>query len=340
MLHGDHAMVADFGIALAASKRSSNRMTETGMSLGTPYYMSPEQALGERELDARTDVYALGCVTYEMLTGEPPFSGPTAAAIVAKVLTEKPASIIASRDRVPEHVEDAVMTALQKLPADRFATGAEFASALSADTAARAATRATVSARRAMRDRMRDPVFIAVGLVAVGAAALAAWGAERRSSDATPPPVVRIAVTLENTLYGRMSYGGIALSHDGSQLAYVSSDSSKVARVYVRALHNFNELAIPGAVPVFAAAFSPSGESLALASNLDLWMVSIRGGTPRRLAASPTIRGLSWGEDNSIVFSALGALMAWEWRTVGWIRLQYRHFRGRCSVTQRLSAVT
>jgi serine/threonine-protein kinase len=117
LLHGGHALVADFGIALAATSAGS-RMTETGMSLGTPTYMSPEQAMGERTLDARSDVYALGCVLYEMLVGVPPFTGPTAQAIVAKVMTEKPAPPSATRDTVPEGVEDAVLTALAKLPAD------------------------------------------------------------------------------------------------------------------------------------------------------------------------------------------------------------------------------
>src|SRR3954464_6917742 len=92
LLHDGQALVADFGIALAASK-AGTRMTETGMSLGTPHYMSPEQAMGERDLDARSDVYALGCVTYEILTGEPPFSGPTAQAIVAKIMTSEPVQL-------------------------------------------------------------------------------------------------------------------------------------------------------------------------------------------------------------------------------------------------------
>src|SRR4051812_32113790 len=130
LLHDGSALVADFGIALAVSSAGGNRMTETGMSLGTPHYMSPEQAMGEREITARSDVYALGCVTYEMLTGDPPFIGSTAQAIIAKVMTDKPASIRRLRERVPEEVDDAVLTALEKLPADRFATAAEFAAAL------------------------------------------------------------------------------------------------------------------------------------------------------------------------------------------------------------------
>jgi len=133
LLHDGRALVADFGIALAATSAGS-RMTETGMSLGTPHYMSPEQAMGERQLDARTDVYALGCVLYEMLAGDPPFTGSTAQAIVAKVMTERPTALSTVRDTVPEEVEDAVLTALAKLPADRFATAAEFAAALQGQT--------------------------------------------------------------------------------------------------------------------------------------------------------------------------------------------------------------
>ncbi len=141
LLHDGAALVADFGIALAASKAGGARMTETGMSLGTPHYMSPEQAMGEREITARSDVYALGCVTYEMLIGDPPFTGSTAQAIVAKVVTEKPAALTRVRSTIPEAVEDAVLTALEKLPADRFATAAEFSAALAGGVTARATTR-------------------------------------------------------------------------------------------------------------------------------------------------------------------------------------------------------
>jgi serine/threonine-protein kinase len=132
LLHDGRALIADFGIALAASKAGGSRMTETGMSLGTPHYMSPEQAMGEREITARSDVYALAVVTYEMLTGDPPFTGSTAQAIVARVMTEPPRSLVLQRHTIPEQVEAAVLTALEKLPADRFASAAEFAAALKA----------------------------------------------------------------------------------------------------------------------------------------------------------------------------------------------------------------
>ena len=105
-------------------------MTATGMSLGTPHYMSPEQAMGEREITARSDVYSLGAVMYEMLVGEPPFTGPTAQAIVAKVLTTDPEPPRETRKSIPLHVQDAVLLALEKLPADRFATAAAFGEAL------------------------------------------------------------------------------------------------------------------------------------------------------------------------------------------------------------------
>ena len=130
LLHDGRALVADFGIALAASKASGARMTETGMSLGTPHYMSPEQAMGEREITARSDIYALGAVLYEMLTAEPPFTGATAQAVVARVVTESPRPLVPQRHTIPRHVEAAALTALEKLPADRFATAAEFADAL------------------------------------------------------------------------------------------------------------------------------------------------------------------------------------------------------------------
>ncbi len=128
LLVDGQAMVADFGIARALS--SSEALTQTGMAVGTPAYMSPEQAAGERDLDARTDIYGLGCVLYEMLAGEPPFTGPTAQAIVAKALTTSPRPIHRTRSAVPSAVDEVIGRAMARTPADRYASAAEFAAAL------------------------------------------------------------------------------------------------------------------------------------------------------------------------------------------------------------------
>ena len=132
LLGAGHALVADFGIAGALQDRDGqSRLTETGVVLGTPHYMSPEQAAGDRSLDRRTDIYSLGCVLYEMLAGEPPFTGPTQQAILAKRLSAPVPHIGTVRD-VPEQVDLAVTRALARAPADRFATAAELAAALDA----------------------------------------------------------------------------------------------------------------------------------------------------------------------------------------------------------------
>jgi serine/threonine-protein kinase len=130
LLQQGKPLVADFGIALAVSKAGGARLTETGMSLGTPHYMSPEQATGDRELDARSDVYSLGAMVYEMLAGDPPHLGGTAQAIVAKILSEDPESVAKRRPSIPGHIDATIRKALDKTPADRFSTTARFAEAL------------------------------------------------------------------------------------------------------------------------------------------------------------------------------------------------------------------
>jgi len=112
LLQDGQALVADFGIALAVQQAGGERLTQTGLSLGTPQYMSPEQAMGERTIDARSDIYALGAVAYEMLAGEPPFTGPTVQAIVARLVSEQPRALTVQRRSIPDHVETAVLRAL------------------------------------------------------------------------------------------------------------------------------------------------------------------------------------------------------------------------------------
>jgi serine/threonine-protein kinase len=194
LLHDGSALVADFGIALAASKAGGTRMTETGMSLGTPHYMSPEQAMGEREITARSDVNALGCVLYEMLTGDPPFTGSTAQAIVARVVTENPRSMTSQRHTIPLHVEAAVLTALEKLPADRFATAAEFAAALADPTYATVAgQRGSGAAGQSMHTRRLSRVAIPLAVVATVATIAAIWGWFRPES---PRPTLWYTMVL------------------------------------------------------------------------------------------------------------------------------------------------
>jgi len=133
LLHRGEAVVADFGIALAVTAAGGERLTETGLSLGTPSYMSPEQATGSGELDKRADIYSLGAVLYEMVTGEPPLTGATVQAALAKLLSQPPMQPRVVRDSVPEVLDRAIMKALAKVPADRFDTAAEFAAALTAE---------------------------------------------------------------------------------------------------------------------------------------------------------------------------------------------------------------
>jgi eukaryotic-like serine/threonine-protein kinase len=174
LLHDGRALVADFGIALAPSG-SDVRLTETGMSMGTPLYMSPEQALGERQLDARSDIYSVGAMLYELLTGTPPFTGSSAQAIVAKVLTEQPVPPSRIRRDIPRHVDDAVLAALQKDPADRFATAAALQSALEGDGASQ------LRSRRRWGWRMKALAAAALIVVAAGAGLVATRHAGARA---------------------------------------------------------------------------------------------------------------------------------------------------------------
>jgi serine/threonine-protein kinase len=180
LLQSGRAVVADFGIALAVQQAGGTRMTQTGLSLGTPHYMAPEQAMGERNVDARADVYALGAMTYEMLAGEPPFTGPTAQAIVARVMTERPRALRIVRGTVPEYVDAAVNTALEKLPADRFATAALYSAALEASNATLARSGARSAATAPAHGLGARAALIGVAALMVGGA-LGAFAMSKRA---------------------------------------------------------------------------------------------------------------------------------------------------------------
>ncbi|HXW97964.1 MAG TPA: protein kinase [Gemmatimonadales bacterium] len=310
LLHGGHAQVADFGIALAVSRSNGGtRMTETGMSLGTPHYMSPEQAMGERELTARSDVYALGAMTYEMLVGEPPFTGPTAQAIIAKVMTGEPAPIIPQRKSVPPAVEAAVLTALAKLPADRFGSAAEFASALhGTGTAVTMARPVQVAAA----DRRLLHAVSALAVLATLAALFFAWRATQRPSA----PVTRLTLDLPDLRVNHLGYYGIAfaLAPDGSRLAYITEAGwgdrgggvpGSPTRLMVRERGDLTPRFLEGTEGADGPFFSPDGRWIGYTAGDKLFKVAVGGGPPVQLAdgVNGVLAGGAWLEDDRIAFT-------------------------------------
>ena len=302
LLHDGSALVADFGIALAVSSAGGTRMTETGMSLGTPHYMSPEQAMGEREITARSDVYALGAITYEMLVGEPPFTGPTAQSIVAKVLTEEPRPLLPKRRTIPPHLEAAVLTALQKLPADRFGSAAEFAEALANPTFG-ACTAANQSARHPIRQRFRARrTVVTVAAVATLAGLLVGASLMRWAQNRNPKtqPVTRMLVALppEQAINGELPF---AISKDGSQVAYHGTDGEG----WLRGLNRVDATRIPEIDEGCCPFLSPDARTVGLFTAYpgDLVLVPLAGGTRITIARdSVWSDGGAWSEGGWIYF--------------------------------------
>jgi eukaryotic-like serine/threonine-protein kinase len=308
LLHDGRALVADFGIALAASKAGGSRMTETGMSLGTPTYMSPEQAMGEREITAKSDVYALGCVTYEMLLGEPPFTGPTAQSIVAKVMTEEPRPLTLQRKTIPPHVEAAVLQALEKLPADRFATAAEFAAALGKADAVQPVTRVATASRSAPSLQAWTTRWVPWAVaVAVGLAG--AWGTFRARPQEIPPV---LAYTIDIPA-GISDLGGspLALSPNGTQMVYAGQtlDDPQV-RLYLQALDQPSPTVLSTTENTVEPFYSPDGSWIGYWSNGALRKVSVAGGAVITLTpVTGTVQGFAWGRRGDIVIAANGTLV-------------------------------
>jgi eukaryotic-like serine/threonine-protein kinase len=296
LLHEGQALVADFGIALAVNAAGATRMTETGMSLGTPHYMSPEQAMGEREVTARSDVYALGAVLYEMLVGEPPFTGPTAQAIVAKVVTEAPRPLIPQRHTVPPHVEAAVLMALEKLPADRFASAAAFAEALAQPSVMAAHGTRTVESRAwDLHHWRRLAMGLAVLLVAAGG--LATWGWLRPRE---PAAVSRFPITLEGQNPSSYSYG-VAISLDGTHIAYFDANSGLLLRDRDR----LEAKRVPDGESALSPFFSPDGGELAFYKGFPgaLRTASLTGGASMLLVRDSAYGvGGSWSDDGWVYF--------------------------------------
>jgi len=297
LLHDGRPVVADFGIALAVSAAAGGRMTETGMSLGTPHYMSPEQATADKDITARSDVYSLASMLYEMLTGSPPHVGASAQQIIMKIVTERAAPVTELRKSVPPNVAAAVGRALEKLPADRFDSAKTFADALRNPTF----TTVTAAEGSAVVPSSRRPIALAVlAALAIVTTALAAWGWLRPS---TPQPVGRFRIALADDQAMQNGQGPrLAVSPDGMRFVYVGPGEGG-GQLWLRDRDQLSARPLPGTEGAISPFFSPDGQRVGFytVSPPRLKTVSI-GGEPALTVADSGVDwdGGAWGPDGYI----------------------------------------
>jgi len=301
LLHDGRPMVADFGIALALSAAAGGRMTETGMSLGTPHYMSPEQATADKEISGRSDIYSLASVLYEMLTGNPPHVGSSAQQIIMKIIAENVEPVTKYRKSVPPNVAAAVAKALEKLPADRFESAKAFAEALG-NTAF--ATMHATSVGGGVGGRSFKRAFIAMSVVAAVALAAASAGWLRQQPE---QPFRRFDLSMGDVTPNFNS--DVAISPDGSMLALSTTGSD--GAIYLRRLDGdpeFRKLA--GTETGFNPAFSPDGQWIVFRKGSDrsLVKISVGGGGAVTLVPGGKFDPYfpQWGTPDQIIFATPG----------------------------------
>lgn len=303
LLEEGQVLIADFGIALALSHAGGERLTQTGLAIGSPQYMSPEQAAGDLVSDARTDVYALGAVLYEMLTGEPPHVGSTTQATIARVMTEKPRSVRGQRPSVPKHVEAAVLRALEKLPADRFASARQFADALiihgpfDAGAARRRSSDGGVPVRRVAPLRITTTIAVVATLSAV---TLAVVQLQRRP-DPEPGASMRFTIPLAGgETLNLDDLVTATISEDGQTIVYVAGRAEK-RRLVVRSLGDIESRPLAGTEGARAPFFSPDGRSVGFFAGRRLLRIPVNGGEPTVITEVIRPERAVWLRDNRIL---------------------------------------
>ncbi len=313
LLQAGQALVADFGIALAISHAGGSRMTETGLSLGTPHYMSPEQATGEREIDARSDVYSLAALVYEMLVGDPPHSASTVQGIIAKILSEEPTPVTRTRSLVPTYVDAALRKALAKSPADRFADAAAFATALTnpnftLPTGIPAATRANSGVPRVP--------WMSLAGAGVVVAAVALWFGTRTPTEVVAHPLVKFSVMRPGgqELMSTEAGPAFALSPDGTRVVYVGPRAGGV-QLWERSFDRLDASPLRNTAESCCPTYSPDGSSIAfLTSSLELKILDLSGSLDRTVADSGLIEhelyggSLDWGDDGYLYVATTNGL--------------------------------
>ena len=295
LLHDGRPMVADFGIALAVSAAAGGRMTETGLSLGTPHYMSPEQATADKQITARSDIYSLASVLYEMLAGEPPHMGNSAQAITMKIIAEPAGPVTQHRKSVPPNVAGAIAKALEKLPADRFDSARQFAEALG-NTAFTAGVGARTREAATSRAWSRQTAVAAVAVVAI---VLGAWGWLRPAPTA---PVRRYAMQLPRDQQLGGWFRRYAISPDGSTIAYLHSGPGGERQLMVMPRDQLQATQLAGTGGAEVPFFSPDGRSIGFISPRGtIKVVATTGGQVTPIATSGVgYAGATWSRNGYI----------------------------------------
>ncbi|MBM4193164.1 MAG: hypothetical protein FJ202_02120 [Gemmatimonadetes bacterium] len=305
LLHDGRAMVMDFGIALAVSAAAGGRMTETGLSLGTPHYMSPEQATAEKEITPRSDVYSLASVLYEMLAGQPPHIGGAAQQIIMKIITEQAQPVTALRKSVPPNVAAALAKALEKLPADRFASAKEFSDALGSASFTVSGMAAGAAGGSHVTGISRS-AFLATAAIATFTTAVAVWSLARPEP---PKPVTRVSLALPDSqqLADANTQWRLALSPDGTTIVYSGGvKGSPTTQFWVRRLNELQATPLAGTEGAMNPAFSPDGQKivfLVATPVRTLRVVPTAGGPVVTLTDSLVdVGNVAWSDDGYIYY--------------------------------------
>ena len=305
LLHDGRPMVADFGIALAVSAAAGGRMTETGLSLGTPHYMSPEQATAEKELTSRSDIYSLGCVLYEMLTGSPPHVGATAQQIVMKIVMDEARPVTELRKSVPPNVSAAASKALEKLPADRFESAKAFADALANPAFAPSGT--SVHRKLSAPDTRWRTRFIGLAAAAtlLLATALLGW----RQGWFEPPPPATTRLDLATGPLTISPNSDMVISPDGAMLAVAARSGGEPA-IFLRRLDgdaDFRKVSGTEDASDGSPGFSPDNRWIIFRrqSDFKLVKVPVTGGGATVIAqlTAGTFPFAHWGTAEELVYA-------------------------------------